>query len=88
MKESISLCPFCEKQPIVQNTACSHCGRSYAEIKEKVAASAKTSKLMFSAGQRFTMKDGVEYITSDRGEFLRLTPRVGKKSKRRAGEVK
>jgi len=39
-----------------------------------------------SPGKRLTMKDGVEYIVSDRGEMIRLTPRKGKKSRRRAGE--
>ena len=41
-------------------------------------------KMSFSAGQRFSMRDGVEYITSDRGEFIRLTPRLGRKSRRRS----
>ena len=48
----------------------------------------RVEKKTFVAGERFTMRDGAEYIASDRGEFIRLTPRAGKKSRRRAIEVK
>lgn len=35
-------------------------------------------------GQMFQMKDGTQYVTTDRGQLLRLTPRKGRKSRRRA----
>ena len=42
-------------------------------------------EVKLQSGQHVTMKDGVEYIVDDRGVLIRLTPRKGKKSRRRAG---